>query len=118
MMSKNSFLVSMKENNKRRLWVWVVAILAFVLLFPVMTALMANNIINNTKLLAETYKTQVLQQILHDRLIVGMKNLFGFWGYTSFASAAIAIISAVQGYSYLYSRKKIDFYMGMPVKRP
>ncbi len=117
MMSKNSFLVSMKENNKRRLWVWVVAILAFVLLFPVMTALMANNIINNTKLLAETYKTQVLQQILHDRLIVGMKNLFGFWRYTSFASAAIAIISAVQGYSYLYSRKKIDFYMGMPVKR-
>ncbi len=101
MMSKNSFLVSMKENNKRRLWVWVVAILAFVLLFPVMTALMANNIINNTKLLAETYKTQVLQQILHDRLIVGMKNLFGFWEYTSFASAAIAIISAVQGYSYL-----------------
>ncbi|MDE7333129.1 MAG: hypothetical protein K2O16_13025 [Lachnospiraceae bacterium] len=117
MMSKNSFLVSMKENNKRRLWVWVVAVLAFALLFPVMTALMVNNIISSTKLLAETYEASVLQQILHDRLINGMKELFGLWGYTLFASAAIAIISAVQGFSYLYSRKKIDFYMGMPVKR-
>lgn len=117
MMSKSSFLVSMKENNKRRLWVWVVAILAFVLLFPVMTALMANNIITGTKDLAETYKASVLQQIRHDRLIDGMKSLFGFGGYIFFASAGVAIISAVQGFSYLYSRKKIDFYMGMPVKR-
>ena len=117
MMSKSSFLVSMKENNKRRLWVWVVSILVFMLLFPVMTALLANNIISNTKMLADTYKESVLQQLLKDRLINGMKNLFGFWGYTAFASAAIAMISAVQGFSYLYSRKKIDFYMGMPVKR-
>ena len=34
MMSRSSFLGSLKENSKRRLWVWVLALLAFVLALP------------------------------------------------------------------------------------
>lgn len=33
------------------------------------------------------------------------------------ATAAIAVVSGVQGYSFLFSRKKIDLYHSIPVKR-
>lgn len=117
MTSKSSFLVSLMENNKRRLWVWVISLLTFIVVFPTATALVANRVVRRTEWIIENYGSELAQQILHERLISDMCSTLGFSILTAAMAIIIAIISAIQGFSYLYSRKKIDFYMGMPVKR-
>lgn len=117
MTSKSSFLVSLKENNKRRLWVWAISVLAFIVAFPTATALFVNRTISRLEWIVETYGSELAQEILHERLIYSMKDILGFSRLIAGIAAVIAVISAIQGFSYLYSRKKIDFYMGMPVKR-
>lgn len=117
MMSKSSFLVSLTENNKRRLWVWVISALIFVLAFPVFTALMLNTITRNLSGAMDTYTNAAVWEILHSRLLDGMRGVVGPSLVMLMLIAVVALASAVQGFSYLYSRKKIDFYMGMPVKR-
>lgn len=117
MMSKSSFLVDMKENNKRRLWVWSIFLLIFVVFFPTFTALVLNRIISQSADFLEVYEKEIASQILHERLVSGMCNTLGISKIIALVTAGMAFLSAVQGFSYLYSRKKIDFYMGMPVKR-
>ncbi|MDE7404853.1 MAG: hypothetical protein K2M81_07090, partial [Lachnospiraceae bacterium] len=117
MTSKSSFLVSMKENNKRRLWVWIISALAFMLALPALAALTLNTISRRHQWVAENYGSTVAGQIIHEKLVNSMCGILGLNVGFVFLTAAIALVSAVQGFSYLYSRKKIDFYMGMPVKR-
>ena len=40
MMSKNSFWVSMKENNKRRIWLWIISSLFWFFYYPVCMAML------------------------------------------------------------------------------
>ncbi len=117
MISKSSFLVDMKENSKRRLWVLAVFALAFIVLFPTFTALVINRIISRSGWLFEAYEKGRAGEILHERLISGMCSTIGVSRVMAVVTAGAAFISAVQGFSYLYSRKKTDFYMGMPIKR-
>ncbi len=117
MMSKSSFLVNMKENNKRRLWVWAISLLIFLIALPAYTALTINATTSGAERLIEIYGEELAREILQKRLISGMCNALGFSRFLLIAVAVIAVISAVQGFSWLYSRKKIDFYLGMPVKR-
>ncbi len=117
MTSKSSFLVSMKENNKRRLWVWIISALAYMLALPALAALTLNTISRQYQWVAENYGSTVAGQIIHEKLVNSMCGILGLNVGLAFMTAAIALVSAVQGFSYLYSRKKIDFYMGMPVKR-
>lgn len=114
---KSSFLVSLKENNKRRLWVWAISVLAFIVAFPTATALFVNRTISRSEWIVENYGSKLAQEVLHERLIYSMRNTLGFSAPMAAVVTVIAVISAIQGFSYLYSRKKIDFYMGMPVKR-
>ncbi len=117
MTSKNSFLASMKENNKRRLWVWVIAVLAFVLALPVITAFGLNSVSGSNKWIWEAVDAATAQELIHNKLADAMTSVLGFSGIIFFFSSVVAVVSGIQGFSYLYSRKKIDFYMGMPVKR-
>ena len=98
---------------------YVVAVftLVFIVLFPTFTALVINRITSRSQWLFETYEKVRAGQILHERLISGMCGTIGVSRLMAVVTTAAAFISAVQGFSYLYSRKKIDFYMGMPIKR-
>ena len=104
MMSKNSFLVNMKENNKRRIWVWVISILCFVLAYPVGVALMIKQAQTNLDWIKAEYGAAA-ESILQSRLLENVKYMMG----TSFIlmgfTVAIAVIAGIQGFSYLYSRK-------------
>lgn len=115
---KNSFWVSMKENNKRRLWLWLVSVLAFVVLLPVFTGIAFRRTLNETAYYLESMGAVLGQQAVRTRLLEQGKYLLGIqnpglW----FLTAVCAVMSAVQGFSFLYHKNKIDFYMGMPVKR-
>lgn len=110
MTSKSSFLVSIKENNKRRIWVWVISFLGQLVLYPGVLAVYLSridfrNAEGNYKL-PEHYKI-ALQEAATDAL--------GFKPFCMLPIAALGILIAVQGFSYLYDRKKVDMYHSVPV---
>ena len=118
MTSKNSFLASLKENNKRRIWLWCVSVFGFVLLLPMATAMLISRTIQNSEYLFDSFGEVAGRQMLQERLFEQAKGMLGTSGVAMWVLiAALAVASAIQGYAYLFNRKKIDFYMGMPVKR-
>lgn len=118
MTSKNSFWASLKENNKRRIWLWLVSSLIFVIAFPTAVAMDISRGKTSEAYLIESLGETLGMEALHQDLINRMKLCFGVDNYIFLAAASgVAIISAIQGFRYLYSKRKIDFYMGMPVKK-
>lgn len=117
MTSKSSFLVSMKENSKRRLYVWILSMIAFVLIFPIYVSLLINQVVSQTEQLTKDYGAVAAGEIVHGKLVEVMQNTLGISLLLFAMTVVLAVGCAVQGFSWLYSRKKIDFYYGMPVKR-
>ncbi len=117
MTSKNSFLASLTENNKRRIWLWVVSALGFIIALPTATALNISRGMTSTNHYMSVYGEVLGTQKMHAYLIERVEQILGLDTLMWFFIAAFAVVSAIQGFSYLYHRQKIDFYMGMPVKR-
>ncbi len=118
MISKSSFWVSIKENNKRRIWVWILSVLAYIIAFPTMIAILISRVKTNESYLVETFGETLGSEILHNDIVGRMKECFGTSNFVLLLVAAgFAVVSAIQGFCYLYNKQKIDFYMGMPVKR-
>mgnify|MGYP005758948803 FL=1 len=105
MTSKNSFLVNLRVNAKRR--VWTIALSA-VCLFFIMPVTMMVNLSSVVKSSNEIYVAQNLANTYREFMI---SNPF----LTVFTTI-LAIIMAIHGFSYLFSRKKVDMYMSVPVK--
>ena len=80
MTSKSSFLVNIRENNKRRLWVWVVSALAFMLALPVATALRLNSFTFLMDGWVTLYGEELAGQMLKERMLEAMGGWFGFNG--------------------------------------
>ena len=118
MTSKNSFWASIKENNKRRIWLWLLSLLTYIIAFPTAVAMDISRGKSNGGYLIESLGETLGREALYQDLISRMKMCFGVENYFLLAVAAVfAVVSAIQGFSYLYSKRKIDFYVGMPVKR-
>lgn len=117
MMSKNSFWGSMIENSKRRIWVWAVSILFFVLALPTYVAFSINRQAGNLNDYIRDYGQVLGEQMLLENLRKTTEYCLGSSGILLAMVSVLAFLAGVQGFSWLYSRKKIDFYMGMPVKR-
>lgn len=112
MTSRNSFWASLKENNKRRIWIWIVSGLLWFVYYPVsMAMLMGRKIEHNhmDNLTGEAAKLRLTEEV-GEWLEVGN-------GITGILVACMAIVCAIQGFSYLYSRKKVDMYHSVPVKK-
>ncbi|NLL77194.1 MAG: hypothetical protein GX235_08095 [Clostridiales bacterium] len=111
MTSKNSFLVSMVENNKRRNWVWIVSMLFWFFYYPVAMAMImsrkkGHNLID--KLTGEAAKS---------RLVGAAGDWLRADGAVILFVTLLAVVCAIQGFSYLYSRKKVDLYHSVPVSK-
>ena len=119
MTSKNSFLASLKENNKRRIWLWIVSIFGFVMLLPSLIMMLISQHTNRYDFYLDSYGEALATQMLRENLTRDLNYILNV-GYGSeiwLLVAGFAVLSGVQGFSYLYSRKKIDFYVSMPIKR-
>lgn len=101
MTSKRSFLTSIHENMKRRIWPLALYTLVLLFLYPVRIAItLSNEIAWNATLLN-------LQ-----------KDMFTYMGFDATTVVIIsfsAVLSALQGFSWLYQKKKVDMYMSQPV---
>ncbi len=115
MTSKNSFWASLRENNKRRTWLWAISWLFFLLYYVAGTAL----VISSRKSYLQGVE-QVQQMTDLEKHQVLADTVAGFLGSNIvlvLAAAVMAVVCAIQGFSYLYQRKKVDLYHSLPVKK-
>lgn len=114
MMSKNSFLANLKENNKRRVWLWIISGLFWFIYYPVgmMMILSRQNTVNQVGGYTEAVSKGLLTEAAKGWL-GSITNLGGL----VFLVCVIAAVCAIQGFSYLYHKRKVDFYHSIPVKK-
>lgn len=112
MTSKNLFLKLQKEDMKRRVWSIVLSMLGFFLLYTVICAIEVSN-----------YTYRINNISTHDYNITEWVNnqIIRFVGPANELVAVITMICAVvcglSGFSYLHSKKKVDLFHSLPVKR-
>ena len=112
----------MLEDLKRRLWAISLSFLAFFFWMPVMAAMQITDlfqkydrwILNGTTfgngITADMHFHELLTDIIQS--IVGLEN-----GFAAFTFASAAIIMALTGFLYLHSKKQMDFYHSIPIRR-
>ena len=112
MTSKNSFWASCIENHRRRGWVWIVAVLFQAVSYVgVLTVYLSRIRMWNEE---GTYKTAADFQ---NAMYQATQDALGFQDNMFPILAGLAVIIGMQGFSYLYDRKKVDLYHSVPVDK-
>lgn len=118
MTSKNLYWAKWKENIKRRGWTFVLCFVAMFLLLPVVNIIELNSRQSSMEMARQS--GAAAQDL--ERYFVLMQGQFagnvGFSMSMTLCMALFAIIFAIQGFSFLYSRQKMDLYMSVPVSGP
>lgn len=112
MTSKNSFWASCRENHKRRIWVWIVAVLSQLLPYGGITMIYISRIKDYNA--NGVYRTAVEFQ---EALYQAVKDALGFSVNMCSIIAILAALIGIQGFSYLYDRRKVDLYHSVPVTK-
>ena len=102
MTSRNSFFKLMKEDLRQRLWTIVLACIAFLLPIPIALGMMISN-----------YRPNDYYSLVRDLAY----PLGGESAWLAIVTIVGAVICAVSGFGYLFSKKKVDFFHSLPVKR-
>lgn len=101
--SAPELLMQMQENGKRRLWLFALLIFVMLLCYPLMAALMLGR-----------YTGDDMHTLIFRRGIG--HNILGLTGAaTAFLLTVGGVLCAVEGFSWIYSRKKIDMYLCQPI---
>lgn len=108
MTSKNSFLISMKENWKRRMWVGFAILGIYFMYYPISLALNLNAM-KASITYYDTSPMEMMQQMVYRTMA---PNIPG-----AFLVIAVAVIAGLQGFAYLHNRSKVDFYHSQPVSK-
>lgn len=113
MTSKSSFFNLLKEDIRRRLWTLILSSLVFFATFVVAFTMVLQNYYDNF--------SRVYQNSAHDMIehLSGFlcNNFYGFYPWFLVVAVVGSIICAMSGFAYLHSRKQVDFYHSLPVKR-
>lgn len=112
MTSRNSFWGSCRENHKRRIWVWIVAVLSQLLIYGGVTMIYLSRI---KGFYAEgTYRSLAeFKQAMYQ----AARDAIGFSDNLYPVIMLLAALIALQGFSYLYDRRKVDVYHSVPVSK-
>lgn len=118
MMSKNLYWAKWKENGKRRGWTFVLCFAALFLLLPVYNLIELTSM-RNAMHKADGYGLTAAEIAQHRLYMQGtFAERVGFSSVFVLAAAFFAILYAIQGFSFLYDRRKMDLYMSVPVSGP
>ncbi len=104
MTSKNSFLVNLKQNAERRTWSILLFAITFFFVLPVTLMVNFSSLIKYTE-----------EQFLAKQMLNSFKDVVAVNPFIMAVTLIFAIIAAIHGFSYLYSRKKTDMYLSVPV---
>lgn len=110
MTSRNSFLISMRENMKRRMWYPLLLLLIQIFEYPVAVAMvLSNNRINDMRMASGT--------VSETRIYTYLNSLLGVSTLPVVLAVIFGVLAALQGFSYLNNRKKVDLYHSVPVSK-
>jgi|GEM_PF-5524709 len=107
MTSKNSFLADLASNNKRRKWNIALFVVMLLIIYPLALSLF---------LRADFYNGYDPSEIAKN-LISTYNRYMCFSAMGIIVATLFAAIAAIHGFSFLYSQKKIDMYMSIPVSK-
>lgn len=104
MISRSLFFKLQKEDLKRRLWTIPLAIIVFFLSYPITYAITLSNMSNVESSYTDIVRT--ISQLAGTTYPMGMMiTVIG------------AVICGMSGFYYLHSKKKIDFFHSIPIRR-
>lgn len=123
MTSRSLFFKLMKEDLKRKLWAVGLAFLSFFFWMPVSAAMgisqlkqnleqwiQMGTVFENGTVTAQQRYQSLLLNLVPD--ILGFRNVL-----VAMTVGGAAIVLAITGFMYLHSRKQVDFYHSIPVRR-
>ena len=114
MTSKNSFLASIREDNKRRLWLWLTALFMFVIVAPLFFLVMIAGIDEQSYIL----NYQNMAQGMIQQAVIGIcEVMLGTNVFRLFIGGVFAVLAAYSGFFWLDDRVRVDFYASMPEKK-
>ncbi len=105
MTSRSSFFKLLKEDLRQRLWTIILAAIVFILPVPIYIAMEISG--------SRGFGTGMLDNFA--RRLASPMAADSFW--LVLVTIAGALICAVTGFGYLFSKKKVDFFHSLPVKR-
>ncbi len=105
MTSRSSFFKLLKEDLRQRLWTIVLATIVFVLPVPIFIAMEISGGRGFGANGMNEFARHLAKPMAIDSIWLIVVSVFG------------ALICAVSGFGYLFSKKKIDFFHSLPVKR-
>ena len=109
---RNSFWASSRENHKRRIWVWIIAVLVQITSYVgVLTVYLSRIRMWNAE---GTYRTAGEYR---EALLQATQDALGFQDNLAVVILGLALMIGMQGFSYLYDRKKVDMYHSVPVDK-
>lgn len=122
MTSKSLFFRLMKEDLKRKIWAIGLSFLMFFFWMPVAAAMGISSLKQNLeRWLAEgtTFGEGITAQMQYEtRLLDLVTDILGFGNAIVALTIGIAaIVLALTAFMYLHSRKQMDFYHSIPVRR-
>lgn len=111
MTSRNLLCRLMREDIKRRLWAIAISMISFLFVLPVY---IATSLEQEIKMFKPGQTIGDRHEILSKVAIrcLGINNV-PLWLLT----ILVAVICGISGFYYLQSKKKVDFYHSIPVKR-
>ena len=105
MTSRSSFFKLLKEDLRQRLWTIILAAIVFILPVPIYLAMEISN--------TSGYRIERWTNYISD--LAGPMAADSAW--MVLITVVGAFICAVSGFGYLFSKKKVDFFHSLPVKR-
>ena len=103
MTSRSSFFKLMKEDLRQRLWTIVLASIVFLLPVPIYLAMQLSRY--GDKMFMREFLFRLTAPLEAGSPWLALVTLCG------------ALICAVSGFGYLFSKKKVDFFHALPVKK-
>ncbi len=107
MISKNLYFNLLREDMKRRIWTLALAMLAFVIALPIYAMLSLDRLIS-------IIEDVGIEQARLDYANIGTNSEIGLLFVITIIGA---FLCALSGFSYLYSKSKVDLFHSIPVKR-
>ncbi|MBR6536213.1 MAG: hypothetical protein IKT67_03355 [Lachnospiraceae bacterium] len=105
MTSRSSFFKLLKEDLRQRLWTIILAAIVFVLPVPIYIAMEISSSRGFGTGMLDHFAIRLAEPMSYNSAWMIMVTICG------------AFICAVSGFGYLFSKKKVDFFHSLPVKR-
>ena len=114
MTSRNSFFNLLKEDFRRRLWTVILSSLVFFATFVVAFTMVLQNLVSDYSRASYNYTNEIMVERVSSRLC---QDFYGVYPWFMLVAVVGAVICGMSGFAYLHSRKQMDFYHSLPIKR-